>query len=187
MHDSNGVQSQKGQRFDRQEPADAVSGPPQIHARQALCRCHRFRQPRQPQPRHPRPGGGADGRDAADVFRGRREAGLLPLDGISDGPAVIEQRHLARSAAGGGTSAQQAGSGLRAALQLRAGRRARQRRLGPAGGVFPRLPRHARIPGLRLRHPLRARHVPAGVRQRLANGTAGRLAQVRQPVGNHPP
>jgi starch phosphorylase len=47
-----------------------------------------------------------------------------------------------------------------------AGRRARQRRPRPAGGLLPRFDGHARHSGLRLRHPLRIRHVPAADRRR---------------------
>ena len=41
-----------------------------------------------------------------------------------------------------------------------AGRRARQRRPRPARRLLPRLDGHARHPRLRLRHPLRVRHLP---------------------------
>ena len=75
----------------------------------------------------------------------------------------------------------------RGAPRGRVGRRPRQRRPRAAGGVLPRFAGDARLPGLRLRHPLRLRHLPPAHRQRRPDRDARRLAPLRQPVGDRAP
>ncbi len=76
---------------------------------------------------------------------------------------------------------------LEDAARGRVGRRPRQRRPRPAGRVLPRLAGHAGLPVLRLRHPLRLRHLPPAHRQRRAGRGARRLAALRQSVGDPAP
>ena len=54
----------------------------------------------------------------------------------------------------------------------RVGRGPRQRRPRPAGGVLPRLAGDARLPVLRLRHPLRLRHLPPADRRRRSRSSS---------------
>ena len=63
------------------------------------------------------------------------------------------------------------------------GRGARQRRPGPACGLLHGLHGHHEDPGLRLRHPLRIRHVLPEDHQRLPGREPGQLAALRQSVG----
>ena len=72
-------------------------------------------------------------------------------------------------------------------LRRGAGRRPRQRRPGAAGRLLPRFHGHHVDPGLRLRHPLRVRHLPAEDRGRRAGGDPGQLAPLPQPLGDGPP
>jgi hypothetical protein len=69
-------------------------------------------------------------------------------------------------------------------LEARARRRARQRRPGPPGGVFPGLLRHAGPALLRLRPALRVRHVRAGHPERPPGRAPRPLAAPGQPVGD---
>ena len=64
------------------------------------------------------------------------------------------------------------------------GRGPRQRRPRPARRVLPRLAGHPGLPLVRLRHPLRLRHLPPAHRQRRPGRGAGRLAPLRQSVGD---
>ncbi len=61
--------------------------------------------------------------------------------------------------------------------------RARQRRPRTPGGVLHRLAGHDEHPHDRLRHPLRVRDLPSGLRRRAAGRAAGRLAPARLAVG----
>ena len=71
----------------------------------------------------------------------------------------------------------------RGSRRPRARRRPRQRRPRPAGGLFPRLDGHARPAVVRLRHPLRVRHVRAGDRQGLPGRVPRPLARRRHALG----
>ena len=62
-------------------------------------------------------------------------------------------------------------------------RRAGQRRPGPARGLLPRLDGHARPALVRLRHPLRVRHVRAGDRRRPPGRVPRPVARRRHAVG----
>ncbi|MEI9904398.1 MAG: hypothetical protein WDN06_10805 [Asticcacaulis sp.] len=71
--------------------------------------------------------------------------------------------------------------------ELGARRGARQWRPWPAGGLLHGKPGLAGAAGLRLRHPLRQRHVPPAHRRWLAGRTAGNLAGIWQSVGVRAP
>ena len=58
-----------------------------------------------------------------------------------------------------------------------------QRRPRPARRLLPRFDGDAVAAGLRLRHPLRVRHVQAAHRERLAGRASGQLAALRQSLG----
>ena len=67
-----------------------------------------------------------------------------------------------------------------------AGRRAGQRRAGPAGRLLHRLAGDAPDPRDRLRPALRLRHLPPGAPRRLPGRAAGPLAEPARPVGGGP-
>lgn len=77
-----------------------------------------------------------------------------------------------------------AGPRARGARGDRRGRGSGQRRSRASGGVLPRLDGLDRPRGVRLRPALRLRHLQAAHPGRLAARGAGRLAALRQPVGD---
>ncbi len=111
------------------------------------------------------------------------EARLLPVAGIPHRPAAggragqsRRRQAVLRGAGGSGRQPERA-------ADLRAGCGAGEWRSRPARRLLHGEHGDARHPGLRLRHPLRPRAVPAGHPQRLAAGISGGVALLRQPVG----
>ncbi len=103
------------------------------------------------------------------------------------GRAAHEQRRQPRRARPIRPRAREAR--LRARRRRGAGgrRRARQRRPRAPRRLLRRLGGDARPPVLRLRHPVRIRHLPAADRRGLAGGGARQLAPVRKPLGDPAP
>ncbi len=123
-----------------------------------------------------------DGRDPQDLPR-RPQARLLLLARIPDRAPAVRRARQPRPHRHGARGAARIRRGPRPAAQARAGRGARQRRPRPPRGVLHGKHGHAGDTGPRLRHPLRPRHLPAGVEGRLAARAARGLAVRRQPVG----
>ena len=118
-----------------------------------------------------------------EELRRRRQAGLLPLTRISDWPAVHRRPEQYGAVEGVRDRARRSRRQPGGSAQMRAGCRARQWRLGAAGGVLHGQHGDARHPRHRLRHPLRFRPVPPGHRAGLAAGISRRVAELRQPLG----
>ena len=75
-------------------------------------------------------------------------------------------------------------SGLEDIARAGVGRRPGQRRPGPPRGLHPGLGGHPGAALLRLRHPLRVRHLPAEDPGRLPGRVPRQLAALRQPLGD---
>ena len=106
--------------------------------------------------------------------RPRRQGapGVLPVDGVPDRPHAGQRAGRARPAAARPPQrCAQHAAALEDVADARARRRAGQRRPGPAGGLLPRLDGHAGPAVLRLRHPLRVRHVRAGASRTAARSS----------------
>ena len=113
----------------------------------------------------------------------RRQARALPVARIPHRPAAFRchgQSRPRRRGAGGAGGGRR-GRGAHAGARARPG--ARQWRARAARGLLHGEHGDARHPRLRLRHPLRARAVPPGLRGRRPDRAAGRLARPRQPLG----
>ena len=106
------------------------------------------------------------------TYGARRQARLLPVRRVPasgerwaqpDEPGPLRRRARGARRARASTS-----------TRPRAGARRgpRQRRPRAARRLLPRLDGHARLPGDRLRHPLRVRHLRAGDQQRLRRSSA---------------
>ncbi len=123
------------------------------------------------------------GRDPSGRPHQQGAAGVLPVDGVPDGSHAGQRHRRARPArwrrCGLGAACPAAGGCGRPGGRCRS----RQRRPGPARSVLPRLDGHARAAVVRLRHPLRVRHVRAGDRPRLPGGIPRPVAGRRHPVG----
>ena len=123
----------------------------------------------------------ADDRKAE--LRRRPQAGLLPLAGIPDRPAVHRRAEQYGPAAGVRGRARRSRRRARRSAQMRAGRGARQWRPRAARGLLHGEHGDAGDPRHRLRHPLRFRPVPPDHRAGLAAGISRRMAELRQPLG----
>ena len=121
-----------------------------------------------------------------DVARPRAEGDVLPVGRVPDGAAAGQQPAQPRDRGRRPRGAGLAGPGLRRGAGVRAGAGARQRRARQARRVLPRLAGHPRAPGDRLRHPLRVRHLRAGVPRRLAGREDRQLARRTETLGRSP-
>ena len=109
--------------------------------------------------------------DAGHVLRPGRQARLLPVARVPDGPDAGQQPDQPGAPRRLRAGARRARLPARGSPRSGVGRRARQRRPRPARGVLPRFAGHARLSRLRLRHPLRLRHLPPAHRQRRARSS----------------
>ena len=119
-----------------------------------------------------------------DVARSRPEGHLLPVGRVPDGAAAGQQPAEPPDRGGGPRGAGCPRPGLRRGARVRTGAGTGQRRPRPARRVLPRLAGHPRAAGDRLRHPLRVRHLQAGVLRRLADRADRQLAGQRKPLGD---
>ena len=138
-----------------------------------------------PVPRGARPHDGPLAREPERRAGQRRQAGLLPVDGIPDRPRADQRTALGRPARRGPRSLHPARRRFRRADRPRARPRPGQRRPRPAGRLLPRLHGHPGRARHGLRHPLRLRHVRAAHRRRPPGRGARLLAGRRQPLGIH--
>ena len=119
-----------------------------------------------------RPAGAPLDPHGADLQRAEPQAALLPLGRVPPRARAAERPHQPRHPRRDQEGAR--GAQARARRRARGGarRRPRQRRPRPPRRLLPRLARDARLPGLRLRHPLPVRHLRAGHPRRLAGREA---------------
>ena len=113
----------------------------------------------------------------------RGQAGLLSLHGVSARPLSQEQphQHADRGAVQPGPQAARLHAGGDRGARMGCGsreRRSRTTRLLLHGFLC-----HVQAPGLRVRHPLRLRHLLPGDRERLPGGEMRQLAPTRRPLG----
>ena len=147
-------------------------------------RRHAARQVRSRRAFGPRPALATLDHDRADVPDAECETRLLPVARIPDGPIAREQHHQPVARPALEPALQEAQDRPARDHRAGAGRRPRQRRARPAGGVLPRFHGDARHSGHGLRPALRVRHLQADRARRLAARAAGSLARAARPVGS---